>query len=151
MRDRFVRLAATGLGAGYSPVAPGTAGTLVAIPLYLVLAAAGGWAVAAGLVVITVVGVPVSTRMEEITGTKDPKPVVIDEIAGYLVTVLGSSPTLFTVTAGFFIFRFFDVLKPPPVRWFERTLPAGAGVMADDLMAGVYSWITLRLLEKILF
>lgn len=148
MRNFLTRIFATGLGAGYSPVASGTAGTLVAIPLFVLLSNWGTMGVLIGLVIITILGVPLASRMEELTATKDPGRIVIDEIAGYLVTMLGSPPDLFYILAGFLLFRFFDILKPPPIRYLERALFSGLGVMADDLMAGVYAWGVLRLLER---
>lgn len=148
MKNFLIRIFATGLGAGYSPAAPGTAGTLVAVPLFVILSKWGTTGVLTGLVVISVLGVPLASRMEELTATKDPGRIVIDEIAGYLLTMLGSPPDLFYIVAGFLLFRFFDILKPPPVRYLERTLFSGLGVMADDLMAGIYAWAALRLLEK---
>lgn len=143
----LTRLFATGLGFGYSPLIPGTVGTLVAIPLFLFLAPGGTWAVAAGIAVVTVLGVPAAGSTEKAMGTRDPRPVVIDEIAGYLVTMAGSPADALHVAAGFFLFRFFDILKPPPVRQAERLFPGGLGIMADDLLAGCYAWIFLRILE----
>ncbi|UCF31467.1 MAG: phosphatidylglycerophosphatase A [bacterium] len=151
MRDLPVRVLATGLGAGYSPFAPGTAGTVVAIPLFLLLSQWGSWGVFAGLAITAAVGVPLAGRMEVLTGVKDPKPVVIDEIAGYLLTMIGSPPDALHVLSGFFLFRVFDVLKPPPVRSLERAFAGGLGVVADDLMAGAYSWACLWILRTYLF
>ena len=73
-------------------------------------------------------------------GSKDPGRVVIDEIAGYLLTMIGSPPDVLPIVAGFLLFRLFDILKPPPIKYLERALFSGLGVMADDLMAGVYAW-----------
>ena len=75
---------------------------------------------------------------------------MVDEVAGYLVTMIGSPLSWIHVVAGFFLFRLFDIVKPPPVRNLERSLPAGLGIMADDLMAGLYAMITMRLLEALL-
>jgi phosphatidylglycerophosphatase A len=143
----LIRVLATGLGAGYSPFAPGTAGTVMAIPLFIVLSRWGFWGVFSGMVLTAIIGIPLATRMEDITGSKDPKPVVIDEIAGFLVTMIGSPAEPVTIVAGFFLFRFFDILKPPPVRTVERAFAGGLGVMADDLMAGAYSWVCLWILR----
>ena len=148
MINLLTRVFATGLGAGYSPVAPGTVGTLVAIPLFVLLSNWGTTGVLTGLVFIIILGIPAASRMEQLTAAKDPGRIVIDEIAGYLVTMLGSPPELFHIAVGFFLFRFFDILKPPPVRNLERSLFSGFGVMVDDLMAGVYAWGVLRLLER---
>jgi phosphatidylglycerophosphatase A len=85
--------------------------------------------------------------MEKVLRIKDPGLIVIDEIAGYLVTMFLSPPDVIHIVAGFFLFRFFDILKPPPVRQAERFFPGGVGVMADDLLAGAYAWLCLRVME----
>ncbi len=136
---------ATGLGSGYSPVAPGTAGTVVAVPLAaLLLTAAAGVQLAilaaAALVAVWSAGVAVAR-----TGIKDPSTVVIDEVAGYLVTVALLPAGWPTLAAGFVLFRFFDITKPPPCRQAEA-LPGGLGVVADDLVAGLMANLALRAL-----
>lgn len=151
MPNRLIVLFATGLGAGYSPVASGTVGTLVAVPLFILLSRSGTSAVVAALVLITLLGIPASEQMERSLGTSDPGRIVIDEIAGYLLAMAGSPATAVHIAAGFFIFRFFDIAKPPPVRQAERLLRGGLGVMADDLLAGAYTWVCLRLLERFIF
>lgn len=134
---------ATGLGSGYSPVAPGTAGTVVAVPLAaLMLTAAAGVQLAilaaAALVAVWSAGVAVAR-----TGIKDPSTVVIDEVAGYLVAVALLPTGWPTLAAGFVLFRFFDITKPPPCRQAEA-LPGGLGVVADDLVAGLMANMVLR-------
>jgi phosphatidylglycerophosphatase A len=131
------------------PIAPGTWGTLAAAPLVygLSLLPEGLQVVAGGLFVLA--SVPIAGRGAAILARKDPGPVVIDEAAGFLVTMFAVSGAGFAagpwqVAAGFFLFRVMDVLKPPPARGLER-LPGGLGVVADDLMAGVYANIALRL------
>jgi len=150
VKDFLVRMLATGFGSGYSPIASGTAGTVAAIPLFVLLSIWGNTGVLAGILVCVMIGIPAATRMEEMLGTSDPGQVVIDEFAGYLVTMIGSPPDLMYITAGFFLFRFFDIVKPVPVRTVERAFPGGLGVMADDLVAGGYAWISLRILEMVI-
>jgi phosphatidylglycerophosphatase A len=151
MIHRLTLLFATGLGAGYAPVASGTFGTMVAIPLFILLSQWGTPGVLAGLAVVSVLGVPAADHMERSLGASDPGKVVIDEIAGFLLAMAGSPVAVGHIVAGFFLFRFFDIVKPPPVRQAERYLRGGLGVVADDLLAGVYAWICLRLLERFLF
>ena len=151
MKSRLITLFATGLGAGYAPVASGTFGTMVAIPLFILLSRWGTPGVLAGLLFTAVMGIPAANHMERSLGASDPGKVVIDEIAGYLLAMIGSPVAIPHIIAGFFLFRFFDIVKPPPVRQAEKYLRGGLGVVADDLLAGVYAWICLRLLERFLF
>ena len=151
MPNRLIVLFASGLGAGYAPIASGTFGTMVAIPLFILLSRWGTPGVLAGLLFTAVLGIPAADHMERSLGTSDPGKVVIDEIAGYLLAMAGSPVAVGHIIAGFFLFRFFDIVKPPPVRQAERYLRGGLGVVADDLLAGVYAWICLRLLERFLF
>ena len=148
MKDFFVKLLASGFGAGYSPLASGTVGTVVAVPLFLLLAPMGGWVVLAGAAAVAIIGVPLASRMEYLTGDTDPKSVVIDEIAGYLLAMAGSPADISYIVTGFLLFRFFDILKPPPVRNAENTLSSGFGIIVDDLLAGAYAWLLLRVAER---
>ncbi len=151
MLHRLTLVFATGFGAGYAPIASGTFGTMVAIPLFILLSRWGTPGVLAGLVFTAVLGIPAADHMERSLGASDPGRIVIDEIAGYLRAMAGSPVEARYIIAGFFLFRFFDIVKPPPVRQAEKYLPGGLGVVADDLLAGVYAWISLRLLEAFLF
>ena len=137
-------LIATCLGLGYAPLAPGTFGSLPGLLLLWVLTSVGGPTVAAiGFVVVVGVGIPAATAAERHFGKSDPGPVVIDEVAGQMLTLLylPLNPTL--LIAGFFLFRILDILKPPPARKLE-TLPGGTGIMADDLMVGIYGNLVLQ-------
>ena len=151
MIHRLTLIFATGLGTGYSPVASGTVGTVLAIPLFIILSGWGTAGVLTGLLTITVLGVPAADYVEKYTGTTDPGRVVIDEIAGFLLTMTGSPVSVRYIVAGFLLFRFFDIVKPPPIKQADRGIRGGLGVMVDDLLAGVYAWIFLRLLEKFPF
>ena len=151
MLHRLILVFATGFGTGYAPIASGTFGTMAAIPLFILLSQWGNPGVLAGLVFIALLGIPASNHMERSLGVSDPGRIVIDEIAGYLLAMAGSPVEARYIIAGFFLFRFFDIVKPPPVRQAEKYLRGGLGVVADDLLAGVYAWICLRLLEKFLF
>lgn len=127
----------TCLGVGHFPIASGTIGTLAAIPLYLaVWYIAGHWGVLVAAVATTIKGVWASTLHARRLGIHDPGEVVIDEVAGFLLTMLFIQPTLVTVTVGFFLFRALDVLKPWPASRME-SLPDGWGIMADDVFLGI--------------
>lgn len=131
---------------GYVPVAPGTAGSIAGLALYGAAGLFGGTQVEIGvLAVVLAVGVWSSAASERHLGETDPGVIVIDEVAGMLITLLALQPTWGGALAGFLAFRFFDVVKPFPARWAER-LPGGWGVMADDVIAGLYAHLVLRLL-----
>ena len=145
----FFLLLATGFGVGYSPVAPGTLGTLVAILVYCFLSA-----IPSPIYEITLVGffffsVWISENAERFFGKKDDQRIVIDEVIGFLITMLWVPKTLSFVIIGFLLFRFFDILKPFPIRRLEKGFKGGFGVVLDDIVAGVYANIILRLLFRI--
>ncbi len=133
---------ATWFGCGYSPLVPGTVGTLGAVPLVLLLWWSGSRpAHLVAIVVVTAAGVWAADHAERHFGVKDPKPVVIDEVAGMLVATFPlhfGSWWPWQLVFAFVLFRAFDVLKPWPARRLER-LPGGWGIMADDLFAGLYA------------
>jgi phosphatidylglycerophosphatase A len=137
-----------GFGSGLAPVAPGTAGTLAAVPLYLLLRdlpLAGYLAVVA---LLFLVGLPVCAHAARRLGVHDHPAIVWDEIVGYLVTMIAAPPGLVWIVAGFVLFRFFDILKPWPIRWCDRRVPGGFGIMLDDLLAGLFSACLLQLTSR---
>lgn len=134
---------------GYAPIAPGTFGSLFAMIFYYLLKPP--FPVQLFLIIsVTVIGMIAAHTAEKVLNEKDSGHIVIDEFAGFAVSIFMLPGTLLFLAAAFLLFRFFDILKPPPVRWIERTCPGGTGVVADDLMAGVYTnlllqiWIHLR-------
>ena len=146
----FILLLATGFGVGYSPIAPGTLGTLVAILIYYFLSK-----ISSPLYEITLIGffflsVWVSENGERFLGKKDDQRIVIDEIIGFLITMLWVPKTIRFVIIGFLLFRFFDILKPFPIRRFEKGFKGGFGVVLDDVVAGVYANIVLRLIFRLM-
>jgi phosphatidylglycerophosphatase A len=146
--DFGAKLIATGFGSGYSPVAPGTAGSLVGVLLFLPLAGRP-WPLQLALVVaVTLVGMAAADRLARALGLKDPGLVVVDEIAGQWLSYLALPFTPLTALAGFVLFRVMDIVKPWPARDLER-LPGGIGIVADDLAAGVYANLLLRVVLAI--
>lgn len=144
--DRIAFVVATFFGSGLSPVAPGTAGTLATIPLYLLLALTASTSVYIGATVgLLVLGVWAATRTSHRVGLKDPGIVVIDETVGLLVTMTLVTPSAASVLLGFLVFRALDVLKPFGIRKLEQ-LPGGYGIMMDDFAAGVVGNVVVRLL-----
>jgi phosphatidylglycerophosphatase A len=145
--NRFFILLATGFGVGYSPVAPGTLGTLIAIPVYYFLSN-----ILSPIYEITLIGffffaVWVSENAETFFGKKDDLRIVIDEMMGFLITMLWVPKTILFIILGFFLFRFFDILKPFPIRHLEKRLKGGFGVVLDDVIAGVYANIILHIIS----
>lgn len=139
------RLIYTGLGLGLAPKAPGTFGTLLGLPLFW-LASGWSWPFYLLLVLaVTLIGWWAAEKAEKDLGRHDAPQVVIDEVAGYLVTMFLAPASLLMMVLGFVFFRFFDILKPWPVSWADKKLPGGLGVMVDDLLAGLYAWLILRL------
>jgi phosphatidylglycerophosphatase A len=124
-------------GCGRVPYAPGTAGTLGALPLYWLVRPHGLLALAATAAAVTAAGVWASTLVAQASGLKDPQFVCVDEVAGVLVTWLAAPTGWKGVLAGFLLFRLFDWLKPFPARALER-LPGGFGIVCDDLAAGAW-------------
>jgi len=142
----FILLLATGFGVGYSSIAPGTLGTLIAVPVYYFLSN-----ISSPIYEITLVGffflsVWISESAELFFRRKDDQRIVIDEIMGFLVTMLWVHKTAILIVIGFFLFRFFDILKPFPIRRLEKKLKGGYGVVLDDVMAGVYANIALQVI-----
>jgi phosphatidylglycerophosphatase A len=143
----LARLLASAGGLGRAPVASGTFGTLAGIPIAIALdRLVGEYALlyAATVVLLSLLAIWAADVAARDAGIKDPSFVVIDEVAGYVVTVALLPATVPVLAAGFFIFRAFDIVKPPPVAALER-LPGGLGIVADDLAAGLLSHVLLRL------
>ena len=142
--DRIALVLATGFGAGYGPLVPGTWGSLPGVALaWIVERRLGGWGVAAAACIVALVGTWAADRAAVQLGEKDPGRVVVDEIAGQLVTLCFLPATPQVLIAGFVLFRAFDIVKPWPARRLEA-LPGGSGIMADDLMAGLYANLILQ-------
>ena len=148
MQDRLIRIAATGLGSGLSPLAPGTAGTLVGIPVYMVFSRFPWPLYLLSVIAFSLFAVYVSQEAERIYNEKDPGRIVIDEIVGFQVTMFLIAPTVWHIFWGFVIFRIFDIIKPFPIRLCERKFPGGYGVVGDDIIAGIYANIILLLLVR---
>lgn len=139
-----------GFGAGLSPVAPGTAGTLVAVPLYLALAQLA-WPWYLAIVVIGfAAGIWLCGYTSKALGEHDHGGIVWDEIVGFWITMIAVPPTWPWILLGFVLFRVFDILKPWPVRIADRKIPGGLGIMFDDLLAGLYALAGVQLALRLL-
>lgn len=144
--DKIAVRIATVFGAGYVPGAPGTVGSIIGLMLYVLASTAGGEsAVATGLAWLIVFAVWSSGQAARKLGEKDPACIVVDEVVGMWVALLGTHSHGPMLLAAFVLFRTFDILKPYPIRRIER-LDGGWGIVFDDLLAGVYANLSLRLI-----
>lgn len=129
---------------GYLPVAPGTFGSALAMLSFILFKPSVIDNIIL-LIVLIPLGIIASGKAEVILNEKDSRHIVIDEVGGYALSVFLLSDNLATYIMAFFVFRFFDILKPPPIRLLERRVPGGTGIMLDDLIAGIYTNITIQL------
>lgn len=139
----------TCLGIGLLPVAPGTFGTIATVPLILGLNILGIWYSLLALVIISSIAVWVSGLSQILLDRKDPPEIVIDEVAGFLVTMFLLPHTWPAIAIGFVLFRFFDIIKPYPIKKVE-ILRGGFGIVMDDLLAGVYANVGMRIILLLL-
>lgn len=135
---------ATWFGVGLVPGAPGTAGSLAALPFaWAIMSYLGLRGLAVAIVVVFVAGVWAAGRYARARGVADPGSVVVDEVAGQWLAVILVPPDLLAYAIGFVLFRAFDIIKPWPISWLDRTVKGGFGVMLDDLLAGALAAILL--------
>jgi len=144
--DRLILLVAQGFGLGRIPVAPGTFGTLAAIPLIWMMAWLAPGPMVFFLVGLILLSIYVADTAATLLGVKDPGSIVIDEIAGFCVTMTLVPVGWASIVLGFIAFRGFDILKPVPVKYFENKFSGGAGIVLDDIMAGVLAALVLKFL-----
>ncbi len=128
---------------GYLPIAPGTFSSFAAMVFFYLLKPPFSVHVFL-LLALIIVGTIASHRTERFLNEKDSSHIVIDEFAGYALSLLFVPVTIPYSLAAFLLFRFFDILKPLPIKWMEKILPGGVGIMADDLMAGVFTNVLLQ-------
>jgi len=140
-------LLACGLGAGLSRYAPGTAGTLVAVPFAILLKQLPPTLFWSALAALFLAGIPLCGAASRMLGHHDPGSIVWDEMVGYWLTVALLPVTWAWWLAGFAVFRFFDIVKPWPIRHLERLAGGGLGIMLDDVVAAAYSMLVLAALQ----
>ncbi|NHI02230.1 phosphatidylglycerophosphatase A [Oceanimonas sp. MB9] len=139
-----LHLLALGFGSGLSPIMPGTMGTLAAIPLYLLIQGLPLWLYVALLVVGFVAGIKICNAATSAIGRHDHGAIVWDEFIGFGVTMLAAPAGWQWIAIGFVLFRFFDMVKPWPISWFDRRVHGGFGIMLDDLIAGLFALACLQ-------
>lgn len=141
-----VHFLAFGFGSGLLPLMPGTFGTLIAIPLYLLLQDLSFLGYAITVLLLTGLGVWICHVTARDLGVHDYRGIVWDEIVGYLWTMLLVPPHVIWIVLGFIFFRLFDIWKPWPIGLIDRSLKGGAGIVADDVLAGIYACIALQMI-----
>jgi phosphatidylglycerophosphatase A len=145
-KQKLIMFIATGFFSGKIPFAPGTFGTLAAIPFALVFLIIPASFYGVYIVSLILAAIYFADKAEKIIGKKDPGCIVIDEIAGFVVALSIVPVNIYTLAAGFFIFRFFDIIKSAPVRYFENNFSGGAGIVLDDIMAGILTAAVLKII-----
>ena len=147
--DRVAVAVATGAGVGYAPVAPGTFGTALAVPIAWSVFSLPQWGYVALCAGVTLLAVWAAGRAGRVFGEHDAGRIVIDEVAGFLCAMAPVSRGDWALlAAGFVLFRVADIAKPPPARWIDRRLEGGVGVVLDDIVAGAYAALALWGLSK---
>lgn len=137
---------ATLFGIGKISKAPGTLATLITIPIWYFVAQAGPVIYMVIAFLLFPLGIWAAQVYEKQTGTHDSKEIVIDEVVGFLITMTWLPLTWQSAVLGFLLFRFFDIVKPPPIRQLDEKIPGGFGVMVDDVVAGIISSILMQLI-----
>ena len=140
-----VHLLAFGFGSGLAPKAPGTFGTLAAIPFYLLLAMLPLWAYGLLVVIAAIAGVWICGESSRRLGVHDHGGIVWDEFVGLWITLLAAPPGWLWLVLGFGLFRLFDIWKPWPIRIADRQVSGGFGIMLDDILAGVFALAVLQM------
>ncbi|ABE54436.1 phosphatidylglycerophosphatase [Shewanella denitrificans OS217] len=141
-----VHFLALGFGSGLAAKAPGTFGTLAAVPLYLLLAQLSlPWYLAI-TVFCSVIGIYICGQAAKDMGVHDHGAIVWDEVAGLLITMIAAPQGVIWLAIGFGLFRFFDIVKPWPIRWLDAKVHGGFGIMIDDVLAGVFAFLSLQLI-----
>ncbi len=144
-----VHFAAFGFGSGASPKAPGTVGTVAAVIIYLLLPAMS-WPIYLGFLLVTfVTGIWLCGKTAEDVGVHDHGGIVWDEFVGFWLTMFLAPPGLVWVVLGFVLFRFFDIVKPWPIRWLDEHVHGGMGIMVDDVLAGIMALACIQLLALV--
>ncbi|HBN13597.1 phosphatidylglycerophosphatase A [Pseudohongiella sp. SYSU M77423] len=140
-----VHFLAFGLGSGAAPVAPGTFGTLAAVLIYLTLPSMGWMWYLLMLLLTFVAGIWICGKTADDIGVHDHGGIVWDEFVGLWLTMFLAPPGWVWLLLGFVLFRIFDVLKPWPIRWLDRRVAGGFGIMIDDILAGIFALLCLQI------
>lgn len=138
-------LFAFGFGSGLSKVAPGTMGTLAAVPVYWLMSDFPLYLYLAIVVVASILGVWICQAASDAMDVHDHPGIVWDEFVGYWITMIAAPPGWYWMLIGFIAFRIFDILKPWPISWLDRKVDGGLGIMIDDIIAGVFAFVVVQI------
>ena len=141
-----IHFLALGFGSGLAPKAPGTFGTLAAVPLFLLLIPLDNVLYLSLIILMSVTGIYICGKAAEDAGVADHGAIVWDEIVGFLITMFLIPVTWQTIVVGFVLFRFFDILKPWPISYLDKNCHGGLGIMLDDIVAGIAAWACMYLI-----
>ena len=144
---RIIIFLATGCYVGYSPLAPGTAGTLAAIPIYFLISRISPLYYVVIVLGFTCIAIWASDGAEILLQSRDCRHIVIDEMVGFMVAMFMVPPTLRNIALGFVLFRALDIIKPFPIRSLEERVRGGYGVVLDDIIAGIYANLIIHILR----
>ena len=141
-----VHFLALGFGSGLAPKAPGTFGTLAAVPLFLLLAPLSSPLYLLLLIVMSVAGIYICGKAAEDAGVPDHGAIVWDEFVGFLITMFLIPISWQSILVGFLLFRLFDIFKPWPISYLDKNCHGGLGIMLDDIVAGIAAWVCMMLI-----
>jgi len=142
-----IHFLAFGFGSGLAPFAPGTFGTLIAIPLYLLMLNLSFSMYLLLVAIVCIIGVWICDKSSKMLGVHDHSGIVWDEFAGFFITMLAAPAGWIWIVAGFALFRLFDIWKPWPISWLDKKVEGGLGIMVDDIVSGIYALICLQLIH----
>ncbi len=145
-----IHFLAFGFGSGLAPFAPGTFGTLMAIPLYLLILKLSLPMYLLLLTIVCIIGVWICDKSSKMLGVHDHSGIVWDEFAGFFVTMIAAPAGWLWIFIGFTLFRLFDIWKPWPISWLDKKVEGGLGIMVDDIVAGFYALICIQLIQYVL-
>ncbi len=137
---------AFGFGSGLFPKAPGTMGTLVAIPIFILMSQLTLINYLILLILLVIISIYICGESAKMLGIHDHGGIVLDEICGYLVTMIFAPASWQAIVLGFILFRIFDIFKPWPIKFLDKQVTGGVGIVVDDLMAGIYALLSLQLI-----
>lgn len=139
-----VHMLAYGFGAGLSPFAPGTCGSFIVLPVYYLLMPLNIYYYCALTAIVCIAGIWICHKTSKDLGIHDPGGIVWDEVAGMFITLTAVPADWLWLIVAFFVFRFFDVIKPWPINWLDKNVKGGLGIMVDDIVAGLFSLLVMH-------